>query len=68
MGGKCSGKSGIRYWNAFGIGKPIPGKLAHIICEINYPESGLNSRVAANWVKDGNDILLVHNGKIGGGR
>jgi len=57
-----------RYWNAFGIGKPIPDKVANIICEINYPVEGINKRVAANWVVDGNDVLLVHSGKIGGGR
>lgn len=68
MGGLSEGKSGIRYWNAFGIGKPQPKKLAYIICEINYPLEGINKRVAANWVKDGKDYLLVHSGKIGGGR
>ena len=62
------GKSGKRYWNAFGIGKPKPKKLAHIICEINYPVAGINKRIAANWVEDGKDFLLVHSGKIGGGR
>jgi hypothetical protein len=62
------GKSGTRYWNAFGIGKPKPKKLAPIICEINYPLKGINKRIAANWVEDGNDFLLVHSGKIGGGR
>ncbi len=68
MGGFSEGKSGVRYWNAFGIGKPIPKRIANIICEINYPEEGINKRVAANWVQDGKDFLLVHSGKIGGGR
>lgn len=68
MGGYSEGKSGIRYWNAFGIGKPIPKKLAHIICEINYPLEGINKRIAANWIQLGKDHLLVHSGKIGGGR
>ncbi len=68
MGGYSKGKSGVRYWNAFGIGKPIPKRIANIICEINYPEEGINKRVAANWVQDGRDFLLVHSGKIGGGR
>jgi len=66
--GTDPGKSGVRYWNAFGTGKPKPGKLVHIICEINYPESGINKKVAASWVKDGGDVLLVHSGNIGGGR
>ena len=68
IGDTTKGKSGTRYWNAFGIGRPIPNKLTNIICEINYPEEGINKRIAANWVKDGNDVLLVHSGKIGGGR
>lgn len=68
MGGFSEGNSGVRYWNAFGIGKPEPNKLAHIVCEINYPLEGINKRIAANWVKDGKDMLLVHNGNIGGGR
>jgi len=68
MSGFSEGKSGVRYWNAFGIGKPKPKKLAHIICEMNYPKEGINKRVAANWIQDGNEYLLVHSGKIGGGR
>lgn len=62
------GKSGVRYWNAFGTGKPKENKLSNIICEINYPVEGINKRVAAVWVKQGNDYILLHNGKIGGGR
>ncbi|WP_298308617.1 hypothetical protein [Flavobacterium sp.] len=62
------GKSGVRYWNAFGIGKPKENKLSNIICEINYPLEGINKRVAAVWVKEGNEYVLLHSGKIGGGR
>ena len=62
------GNSGERYWNAFGIGKPKPNKLAYIICEINYPTSGINKRVAATWVKEAGEYVLLHSGKIGGGR
>ncbi|BFP40450.1 hypothetical protein FGF1_12950 [Flavobacteriaceae bacterium GF1] len=68
MGDYSEGNSGVRYWNAFGIGKPKPNKLAYIVCEINYPLEGINKRIAANWVRDGKDMLLVHNGNIGGGR
>lgn len=63
-----SGNSGDRYWNAFGIGKPKEGKLAHIVCEINYPVEGSNNRIAASWVKYKSEYLLIHSGKIGGGR
>lgn len=62
------GKSGVRYWNAFGIGKPKVNKLSNIICEINYPIEGINKRVAVVWVKEGNEYVLLHSGKIGGGR
>jgi hypothetical protein len=68
MGDTVEGNSGRRYWNAFGIGKPDIERLDNIICEINYPVEGVNKRVAANWVVEGNDALLVHSGKIGGGR
>lgn len=62
------GKSGERYWNAFGIGKPKENKLSNIICEINYPTEGINKRVAAIWIKDADEYILLHSGKIGGGR
>jgi hypothetical protein len=62
------GKSGDRYWNAYGLGIPVPNKLNNIVCEINYPVSGINPRIAAVWVKEGADITLIHNGKIGGGK
>jgi hypothetical protein len=69
MGTTSEGRANSpRYWNAFGIGRPVPGKVANIICEINYPVKGINKRVAANWVIDGKEIFLVHSGKIGGGR
>lgn len=57
-----------RYFNAFGKGKPTPNKDADIICEINYPVQGINKSVAACWAQDGKDILLIHSGRIGGGR
>jgi hypothetical protein len=68
MGGISQGNSGDRFWNAFGIGKPVPKKLANIICEINYPTEGINKRVAAVWVQDKDEYILLHSGKIGGGR
>lgn len=68
MGSIAEGNSGKRYWNAFGLGKPKNRQIQDITCEINYPLKGINKRIAACWVKDGNDIFLVHSGKIGGGR
>ncbi|WP_116787004.1 hypothetical protein [Flavobacterium psychrotrophum] len=62
------GRSGARYWNAFGTGKPKENKLSNIVCEINYPVEGINKRVAAVWMKDAGENILLHSGKIGGGR
>ena len=68
MGGFSEGNSGVRYWNAFGTGKPKERQIQDIACEINYPLEGINKHVAANWVQEGKDYMLVHSGKIGGGR
>jgi hypothetical protein len=57
-----------RYWNAFGTGKPIAGKNNSIVCEINIPFEDINRRVAAVFGKEGDQVLLLHRGKIGGGR
>ena len=64
----ADGKSGERYLNTFGIGKPKENRLTHIICEINYPTSGINKKVAAAWIKEEGEYILVHSGKIAGGR
>ena len=68
IAGIVEGNSGERFWNAFGIGRPRENKLAHIICEINYPNGGINKRVAAAWVEENGEYVLIHSGKIGGGR
>lgn len=57
-----------RYWNAFGIGKPISHHNVSIACELNYPYSDLDLRIAGLFVKNKDQFLLVHSGKIGGGR
>ena len=58
-----------RYWNGFGTKKPIVDKNLNIECEINVPLEGLNRRIAAVFAEaeDGR-IVLLHRGKIGGGR
>ncbi|MCH8903148.1 MAG: hypothetical protein IIA45_04465 [Bacteroidetes bacterium] len=66
--GEAEGKSGRRYWNAFGLGRPTKNRLVNIICEINYPFNGINKRVAAAWLEDEGEHVLIHSGKIGGGR
>lgn len=57
-----------RYWNAFGIGKPENNHNVSIACELNYPYSNLDLRIAGLFVKNKGEYLLVHSGKIGGGR
>lgn len=61
-------EGGNRYWNAFGVGKPIAGKNNSITCEINFPYDGINRRVAGVFGKEGEQIVVFHRGKIGGGR
>jgi len=57
-----------RYWNAFGTGKPLAGKNNSITCEINFPYEGINRRIAGAFAKEDDQIILLHRGKIGGGR
>jgi hypothetical protein len=61
--------SGSRYWNVFGVGKPKANSSVPIACEINIPLKGIDMRVAGAFATDGTqDEILVHSGKIGGGR
>lgn len=62
------GEAENRYWNAFGIGKPIEGRNTSIVCEINFPYDGINRKVAGAFGKENDQIVLLHRGLIGGGR
>ena len=58
-----------KYWNGFGIGKPIENKNNSLKGEINFPYSGINRRIAGVFAKnDYNQYYVLHRGKIGGGR
>ena len=58
-----------RFWNAFGIGKPKAGQNNSITGEINFPFEGINRRTAGAFAEDNNgNILVLHRGKIGGGK
>jgi len=60
---------GNHYYNGFGIGKPQEGKGVSLIGEINIPYSGIKRTSAGAFAKDENgNILLLHRGKIGGGK
>jgi hypothetical protein len=59
----------VRYWNAFGIGKPKAGALLSITSEINFPWSGIDRKTGASFAEDAwGNIFVIHRGKIGGGK
>ena len=59
----------VRYWNAFGLGKPeVSGHLT-ITAEINFPRSGIDRKTGAAFARDAwNHVYVIHRGKIGGGK
>jgi hypothetical protein len=58
-----------RYWNGFGIGEPIEGTNNSLVGEINFPYKDIDRRIAGVFAKEDNgNILVLHRGKIGGGR
>ena len=61
---------GNRFWNAFGTSEPNPGGTASITCEVNSPLEGVNRRVAGCFARAtaSGHTLLLHRGRIGGGR
>jgi hypothetical protein len=62
-------KSSNRYWNAFGFGRPLPGGNNSITVEINIPFEGIDRSIGGVFAHDSaGEVLLLHRGKIGGGR
>ena len=59
-----------RFWNPFGTTDPSGGGGLAITCEVNPPLSGVNRQVAGAFAADPNTehYLLLHRGRIGGGR
>ncbi len=59
----------VRYWNAFGIGKPRAASHLPITAEINFPWAGIDRKTGAAFAEDAwNRIFVIHRGKIGGGK
>ena len=59
----------IRYWNAFGLGKPQASGHLPITAEINFPLTGIDRKTGAAFARDAwNRIYVIHRGKIGGGK
>jgi hypothetical protein len=58
-----------RYWNGFGHGRPIDWNSNSISGEINFSIDGINRRIAGAFAEEDNgNILVLHRGKIGGGK
>lgn len=60
-----------KYWNAFGLSKDLRLTGSNsIAAEVNVPLEGASGLVAGQFVIDSesNNLMLVHSGKIGGGR
>jgi hypothetical protein len=59
----------LRYWHAFGIGRPEGGANIPITCEINFPLCGIDRRTGGAFADDpAGRVFVVHRGKLGGGR
>jgi len=57
------------WWNAFGAGRPSLTGTNSIVCEINFPDKGIDRRVGGVFAESGDGTLYVlHRGRIGGGR
>jgi len=57
-----------RFWNGFGVGKPVENRNVSLNGEINFPFEGISRRVAGAFgIEDNGTILVLHRGKIGGG-
>lgn len=53
-------------WNGFGLGAPVAGKKVSLAAEINFPSDGINR--ALSGADENGDILVLHRGKIRGGK
>ncbi|HNY49241.1 MAG TPA: hypothetical protein PLV50_00210 [Smithella sp.] len=59
----------VRYWNAFGAGRPGTSGVLSIASEINFPWSRIDRKTGGAFAEDhwGN-VFVIHRGKIGGGK
>lgn len=58
-----------KFWNGFGVGKPIAGKNHSINGEVNFPNEGINRGIAGVFAEDEDgNVIVLHRGKIGGGK
>lgn len=59
----------VRYWNAFGIGRPGTTGVLSIASEINFPWAQIDRKTGGAFAGDHWDnVFVIHRGKIGGGK
>jgi hypothetical protein len=59
----------VRYWNAFGVGKPGTSSVLSIASEINFPWSQIDRKTGGAFAEDAwGNVFVIHRGKIGGGK
>lgn len=62
-------QDGKKCWNGFGLGAPVAGKKVSLAAEINFPSDGINRALSGAFAAAENgDILVLHRGKIRGGK
>ena len=59
----------VRYWNAFGVGKPGTSGVLSIASEINFPWAQIDRKTGGAFAEDAwGNVFVIHRGKIGGGK
>ncbi len=59
----------VRYWNAFGVGKPGTSGVLSIASEINFPWAQIDRKTGGAFAEDARgNVFVIHRGKIGGGK
>ena len=59
----------VRYWNAFGRGKPKEAGILSTTAAINFPWQGIDRKTGGAFARDAwGNIYVIHRGKIGGGK
>ncbi|MDP3002528.1 MAG: hypothetical protein Q8N38_05315 [Bacteroidales bacterium] len=58
-----------RFWNGFGVGRPRARRNNSLNGEINFPFEGIKRNIAGAFAQEDNgNILVLHRGRIGGGK
>ena len=59
----------VRYWNAFGVGRPGTSGVLSIASEINFPWAQIDRKTGGAFAEDARgNVFVIHRGKIGGGK